>query len=168
MKPFASKKIVASVTGLAVLGGAGAAMAATHGSAAQSSNSSRSQALISDLAGRLHVTPTALIAAVKAAETDQIHAAVAAGRLTQAQGTAAEQRIAQSTGVSFGHGFARRGFGGGRGQIEVTAAQYLGISETTLRSDLKAGQSLATIATSTTGRSVSGLKAAIIADSPDS
>jgi hypothetical protein len=168
VKSLISKKLVAGVTGLAVLGGAGAAIAATQGSTTQSSNSSGSQALISDLAGRLNVTPTALVAAVKAAATDQINAAVAAGRLTQAQGTAAEHRIAQSTGVSFGRGFAgggfaRGGFSGGGGQIDATAAQYLGISETTLRSDLKAGHSLATIATSTTGKSVTGLKAAIIA-----
>jgi hypothetical protein len=167
MKPFVNKKLAAGVTGLAVLvGGAGAAMAATEGSTTQSSNPSGSQAFISDLAGRLNVTSTALVAAVKAAETDQINAAVAAGRLTQAQGTAAEQRIAQSTGVSFGGWLARGargGFSGARGEIEATAAQYLGISESTLRSDLKAGQSLASIATSTAGKSVAGLTSAIIA-----
>ena len=167
MKSFVSKKLVAGVTGLAVLGGAGAAIAANQGTA-QSSHTSGSQAFTSDLAGRLNVTSTALVAAVKAAESDQINAAVAAGRLTQAQATVAEQRIAQRTGISFGGGFADGRFARGvftarGGHIEAVAAQYLGISKATLRSDLKAGKSLATIATATTGRSVAGLKAAIIA-----
>jgi hypothetical protein len=169
VKSFVSKKLVMGVTGLAVLGGAGGAMAATQGSTTQSSKSSRSQAYVSDLASRLHVTPSALTAAVKAADSDQITAAVAAGRLTHTQATAAKQRIAQSTGVRFTGGafvsgrFVSGGLAGRGGRIEATAAQYLGITKTMLRSDQKAGKSLAAIATSTPGKSVAGLTAAITA-----
>jgi hypothetical protein len=62
-------------------------------------------------------------------------------------------------GGRFGHGELR---GAARG-IEAASAQYLGITETALRADLKAGQSLSAIATATTGKSVAGLQAAIIA-----
>jgi hypothetical protein len=158
-----SKKLVTGVTGLVVLGGAGGALAATQGSTTQSSSVARSQAYVNDLAGRLSVTPSTLIAAVKATDSDQLNAAVAAGRLTQAQATAAEQRIQSSTGVPFyGAAFASRGVRARLGHGEAVAAQYLGITETTLRSDQRAGKSLATIATATAGRSVAGLKAAIV------
>jgi hypothetical protein len=87
-------------------------------------------------------------------------AAVAAGRLTQAQATALKQRIQQSNGVPFfGHRFGGGGFGG-RGAV---AAQYLRISRATLRTDLQSGKSLAQIASSTSGKPVGGLKAAILA-----
>lgn len=167
MKSFLSKKLVIGVTGVALLGGAGAALAATQSSStpsSQSSRSSRSEAYISDLAKRLNVTPGTLTAAVKGADSDQINAALAAGRLTQAQATAAEQRVQLSSGVPFiGDAFGGGGARGRGGQREATAARYLGITETALRSDQQAGRSLATIATSTPGKSVAGLKAAIIA-----
>ncbi len=60
------------------------------------------------------------------------------------------------------------GFGGGRGaHIELgnpfaTAATYLGVSEPDLRTKLQAGQSLAQIAASTSGKSRDGLVKAII------
>lgn len=43
------------------------------------------------------------------------------------------------------------------------ATSYLGISDATLRSDLASGKSLAQIASSTPGKSVSGLEAALTA-----
>ena len=76
------------VTGLAVLGGTTGALAATS-----SSNSSSRQAYVSDLAKHLNVTPGALTAAVKEADSEQVEAALAAGRLTQAQANEAKQRI---------------------------------------------------------------------------
>jgi len=159
---FLSKKLVIGVTGVAMLGGASGALAATQGSSTTSSQNSRSQAYVSDLAQQLHVTPSALTAAVKVADSDQINAALAAGHMTQAQATAAKQRIQQSSGMPFGDA-GGRGLRGRAGHSETTAASYLGITETTLRSDQKAGQSLAVIATATPGKSVAGLEAAIIA-----
>lgn len=164
MQSFLNKKLVIAATAVAVLGGAGVAVAAT-----QSSSGSGEQAYINDLAGRLDVTPSALTAAIKAADNDQINAALAAKRLTQAEATALEQRIQQSSGAPFlgaelGRGLGRAGFRGGLlANGTAAAAQYLGISEAALRAELAAGQSLDAIANATADKSAVGLKAAIIA-----
>src|ERR1039458_3558764 len=130
VKSFLSKKLVIGVTGLVMLGGAAGAVAAT-----QSSTGSGSQAYINDLANRLNVTPSALTAAIKAADSDQIEAAAAAGRPPQADATALKQRIQQSAGVpNFGRRFGGGGFGrGGFGGSNAAAAQDLGPTETTRR-----------------------------------
>lgn len=52
--------------------------------------------------------------------------------------------------------------GGGNNDL-ATAASYLGISQDTLRSDLQSGKTLAQVAKTTSGKSVSGLIAAIVA-----
>lgn len=159
MKAFLSKRLVIGATGLVVLAGAAGAVAATQGSSGVGA-----QAYVNDLAGRLGVTPSALTAAIKASDSDQIDAAVAAGRLTQTQATALKARIQASTGVPFlGHRFGAGGFSGSLGGSAATAAQYLGISEATLHSDLQAGRSLSQIANATPDKSVAGLKAAIVA-----
>lgn len=159
MKAFLSKRLVIGATGLAVLAGAAGAVAAT-----QRSSGSEPQAYINDLAGRLGVTPSALTAAIRASDSDRIDAALAAGRLTQAQATALKARIQTRTGAPMlGRRLAGGGFTGRLGGGAATAAQYLGISETTLHADLQAGQSLAQIATATPGKSVAGLTAAIVA-----
>jgi len=162
MKAPLSKKFVIVATGLMMLGGAAGAVAATHSS---NSPSAKAQAYVNDLAGRLGVTPTALTAAVKAADSDQIDAALAAGRLTQAQASALNARIQASTGTPFlgrGPGLRAGGLGGAFGAVYSTAATYLGVSETTLRADLQAGQSLAALASATLDKSVDGLKTAIV------
>jgi hypothetical protein len=162
MRSILNRKLVIAATALVMLAGAAVAVAAT-----QSSSGSGEQAYINDLAGRLNVTPSALEAAIKAADSDQINAAVAAGRLTQTEANSLLQRIQQSTGVPFfgrglsGRGFGGRGFGGLRGAAAV-AAQYLGISESTLRTDLASGKSLAEIANNTTGKSATDLTTAIV------
>jgi len=161
---------VIGATTLVLLGGAAGAVAATQ------SSGTGLQAYINDLASRLNVTPSALESAIKAANSDQINAALAAGKLTQAQADALKARIQADPGIPFfgrgigGGGFGRHfggglgGFGGlGRGAVDSAAAQYLGISEATLRADLRAGQSLAQIAGSTSNKDVAGLKAAITA-----
>ena len=151
----ASRFTEVGATGLILLGGAGGvvAVASTQGSAG-----SGRQAYIDDVARHLNVTPGALTAAMKAAGDERIEAAVAAGRITQSQADALKQRIEQGGGVPFfGHRFGGGGLGG-----HGVAAQYLGISAATLRSDLQAGKSLAQIASSTPGKSVEGLKAAIV------
>jgi hypothetical protein len=160
---------------LCVLGGATAgAVAAT-----QSSAGTGEQAYLGDLAAQLKITPAALTTAIKAADSDQINAALAAGKLTSAEANTLQQRLAASTRAPlFGAGLGGRGFGGrglgghglgGRGfggggllGLDAIATNYLGIPAATLRSDLRAGQSLASIAdASTTGRSAGGLSTAI-------
>jgi hypothetical protein len=87
-----------------------------------------------------------------------------------AEANALTQRLAQSTNPPLRAGLGGRRFGGrglgGRGLLglDAVATNYLGISSATLRADLAAGQSLASIANaSTTGRSAAGLTSAITA-----
>jgi hypothetical protein len=160
MRRLLTKKLVVPIAVLFVLGGAAGAVAATQGS-----GNSGARAYIDDLAGRLHVTPSALTAAMTAALDDQIDAAVTAGRLTPAQGAALKQRVANGggrrfRGAGFGKGVRLRGLlrAGAR-----AAAGYLGISVAQLRADLAAGKTLSQIASSTPGRSTEGLRAALLA-----
>jgi phage I-like protein len=150
-----NRKLVIGATGLVLFAGAGGAVAAT-----QLSSNSGGQAYLDDVANHLNVSPSALSAAMKAATVDRIDAAVAAGRLTQAQADALKQHVQQGgTGVSFfGHRFEHNGFG-----THGAAAQYLGLTPATLRSELESGKSLAQIASTTPGKTVAGLQAAILA-----
>lgn len=99
----------------------------------------------------------------------------AVGAVAATQGSAGPGRqaylddVAKRLGVSSGALTAAMkaaavdlGFGGGRG-ARAGVARYLGISPAMLRSERQSGRSLAQIASSTPGRSVAGLKAAIIA-----
>ena len=167
MKSLLSKKLIIPIVALAALGGAAGAVAATQSSTAPDA---QAQAYINDLAGRLNVTPDALTAAMKAALDDQIDAAVTAGRLTQAQADALKLRVASGDGLRFlGIGHAGGGLGAALPRHGIVAAgldvaaQYLGISTTTLRTDLESGKSLAAIASSTAGKSTDGLKATLLA-----
>ena len=153
------KVIAGAVAGLAVAGG-GAAVAATHfGSPRQ-----ESQAVLNDAAKQLGVTPTALSAALKKALENRVDAAVAAGRLTKAQGDEIKQRIEAGEFPLFGApdlGFhhALGMFGGGFD----AAASYLGLTEDQLRAQLENGKSLVDVAKAK-GKSVDGLIDAIVAD----
>jgi hypothetical protein len=150
-----NRKLAIGATGLVLLGGAGGAVAVA---ASQSASDAGRQGYIDDLAKRLNVTPSALTAAIKGARLDRIQAAVASGRITQAQAVAIKQHIEAGGGL-LGHRFGRLAGGG----LHDIAAQYLGVSAATLRSERQAGKSLAQIAASTPGKSVEGLKAAILA-----
>jgi acetylglutamate kinase len=153
---------------------AGSALAATK----LESPGARSQAVISDAAGRLHVTPGALSSALKKALDDQVDAAVAAGRLTKAQGDALKARIDAGPVPlvgPLGYGFRGRPFGFGlrherpgmlapgmfgAGLHAVTS--YLGITPAQLRTALASGKSLAQIAKEQ-GKTADGLVAALLA-----
>jgi hypothetical protein len=84
-------KLVIGLAALVVAAFAGVAYAAT-----QSSVPNTRQAFLNDVAKRLHVTPEQLTAALQGATQDQLQAAVKAGRLTQAQANALEQRLKQN------------------------------------------------------------------------
>lgn len=164
------RKAAIAAVGLAVLAGAGGAVAATQNGS--TNRSSEEQAYLNDLAGKLGVTPSALSAAIKATDSDQIDAALAAGRLSTAQADALKARLQASSsplpGLGLGLGLGGHRFGGpaaagGFADGLSAAVGYLGISEQTLRSDLRSGQSLDTIAAGIAGKSADGLKAAIIA-----
>lgn len=104
------RKVVIGIVTLAVAAFAGGAYAATT----QTATPTR-QAFLNDLAQRLHVSPAQLESAIKGAAQDQVDAAVKAGRLTQAQANALEQRLARLglLGSLFGPGLLFGGPGGG-------------------------------------------------------
>ncbi len=160
------KRVVAgAVAGLAVAGG-GAAIAATQFGTPQQ----ESQAVVNDAAKQLGVQPSQLSAALKKALENRVDAAVAAGRLTSAQGAELKQRIESGDlpifggpgrdgdGPGFGFGHHDGHFGG----LDA-AAKYLGLSETELRSRLESGKSLAAVAKAE-DKSVSGLVDAMVSD----
>jgi hypothetical protein len=148
----------------------GAAYATTH-----DSPGAFRQALIADAAKRLGVTPAQLTSALQQAQIDQINKAVAAGKLTRAQGDAIIK------GIKSGHGFgpggppvggfrfhARGHFGpmqhgpnASAGGFLSGAAAYLGVSNTALFNDLRSGKTLADVAKSK-GKSVAGLEQAML------
>jgi predicted DNA-binding protein (UPF0251 family) len=104
-----------------------------------------------------------LVDALYNAEKKKLDDAVAAGRLTKAQGDELKQRIESGDVPLFGgpgHGFHERGalFGG----LDA-AASYLGLTEDQLRAQFQNGKSLADVAKAQ-GKSVDGLIQAIVGD----
>jgi hypothetical protein len=160
------RKLVIAIALLALAAFAGGAYASTQ------ETTDPQQAFLNDVAKRLNVTPAALKAAIKGAYEDQINAALASGKITQAQAKALKQRLAHSGGLAplFGPSplgpSPSRFFGRPGGLVIVpelsAAASYLGLTEAQLLSDLKSGQSLAKIAASR-HKSVSGLESVITA-----
>jgi hypothetical protein len=151
------KLIAGAVAGLAVAGG-GAAFAATQLGSPQQEN----QAVLNDAAKQLGVKPSALSAALKKALENRVDAAVAAGRLTKAQGDELKQRIESGEvplfggpGRAFHHDHA-----GAFGSLDA-AAGYLGLTEAQLRTQLDSGKSLAAVAKAQ-GKSVDGLVQALV------
>jgi AraC-like DNA-binding protein len=153
--------------GAAVL--AAAAFAGGAYAAAQQSRADSRQAFLNDVAKRLNVSPERLKSALKGAFEDQLQAAVAAGKITQAQANAIKQHV-QRKGVP-PLGLLHPGLfesprhlllPGPHGKL-AAAAKYLGLSEQQLFRQLGSGKSLAQIA-SARGKSVSGLKDAMAAE----
>jgi hypothetical protein len=156
-------KIVAVIAALVVVVGAGAAVGATGAR----SPKQESEAIVNDAAEQLGVEPSELTAALKTALKGRVDAAVAAGRLTEAQGQAIKERIEAGDVPLFG-------FGPGPGHHQVhglhggldAAADYLGMTQAQLRTALKDGKTFAEVAKSK-GRSVDGLVAAMVADAKE-
>ncbi len=160
---------------LAVVVGGGAAIAAGKGA------SSSPSAFLDSVAQHLGISSKKLNDAVKAAEIDQVDAALKDGRITRAQADELKARITSGEsrplgpglfgpgllhpGLHPGFGFRDHmdGFGFhvfGPGKLSA-AADYLGLTTAQLREKLAAGQSLAAIAKAQ-GKSVDGLKNAIL------
>lgn len=83
---------------------------------------------------------------------------IAGDRETQILATAKTQIAAQVART----GLAGRGLGGDRGGLMNAAAQYLGLTDAQLQTQLQAGTSLAAVATAQ-GKTAAGLKAALVA-----
>ena len=158
------RKVVAGTVVALAVGGTGGAIAATQ---LRSSPSEESKAVVSDAAKQLGVQPDQLSSALKKALENQVDAAVAAGRITKAQGDALKQRIESNDfplfgpmalGFGFEHGFGHHGFPG----LDA-AASYLGLTDTQLDLKLDSGKTLAQVAKDQ-DKSVDGLIAAMKAD----
>jgi hypothetical protein len=153
MTKLKPKVIAGAVAGLAVAGGGAAVAADQLGSPKQ-----ENQAVLNDAAQQLGVEPSALSAALKKALENRVDDAVAAGRLTKAQGDELKQRIESGDAPLFaGPGFHHHGpFGG----LDA-AATYLGLTDAQLRTQLESGKSLADVAKAQ-NKSVDGLVQAIV------
>jgi uncharacterized coiled-coil protein SlyX len=148
------------IVGIAVVLAAAAGEAAAIAASGSDSPSAESQAIIDDAAGQLGISPDKLSAALKKALSDRIDAAVAAGRITKAEGDALKQRLQSGDFPIFGglhRGFDHFGFFGDFS----AAASFLGLTEDQLRTQLESGKSLAQVAEAQ-GKSVSGLVDAIV------
>lgn len=153
--------VVATVAALAAIAGGGAALAASGTGTPEE----ESKAVIDAAADELGVTPARLSDALKTALEGRVDAAVAAGRLTEAQGEELKARI--ETGevplVGLGHG---PGHGHGLfvhlGGLEA-AAEYLGTTTADLRTALEGGKTLAQLAEDA-GKTVDGLIQALTDD----
>jgi AraC-like DNA-binding protein len=158
------KIVVAAVVVLAVTG-AGAAVAATR-----DSPEAESQAVLNDVANELGVQPSEVTAALKKALSNRVDEAVEDGRLTQAEGNAIKARINSGNFPLFGLPKQHFGFGPGFGfrhhgpMHELSeVAEYLGITQDQLRTQLNQGKTLAQIARDR-DKSVDGLVDVIVKD----
>jgi hypothetical protein len=154
----AKRKLATGAAAAALVAGGGAAVAASR----HSSPREDSQAIINDAAKQLGIEPSELSDALKQALKNRVDAAVTAGRLSKSEGDALKERIDS--------GRLPLVFPGPRGDGEYrhhhgpdldAAAEYLGLTEDELRSELRSGKSLAQIAKAH-GRTVEGLVAALV------
>jgi AraC-like DNA-binding protein len=175
------QKFAGSAAALALLAGAGGALAAGSG------GSGDRQTFLNDVAKRLKVSPGELRAAFSGALGDKLAADVKAGRITQAQADRIKKEAQEHGGLPllpppgpggpgrpggppgpggpppFGgppHGPPHGGPHGPIGAGLAAAAKYLGLTDAELRTRLEAGKSLADVA-GEQKKSVDGLKSAI-------
>ena len=124
----------------------------------------RHDAYIASVAKHAGVSADTLKAAMKAAAIEQVDAALAAGEITKAQADAAKQRIESGAFGPFGGFGGHMGMGPGMGHdggFLTAAADYLGLTQVELRTQLAAGKSLADVAKAES-KSVDGLTQAIV------
>lgn len=151
-------KLVAGVAAALAVAGGGAAIAATKLASPQE----ESQAVIDDAAQQLGVQPSKLSDALKKALGNRVDAAVAAGRITKAEGERMKQRIEADDFPLFG--FPHRG-GPGFARIGPlhAAARFLGLTDAELRTQVESGKTLAQVAKDK-GKSVDDLVQALLDD----
>ena len=153
----AKRKLLAgAVVALAVVGG-GVAFGATQ----FGSPKKESQAVVADAAKQLGIEPAKLSAALKKALENRVDAAVAAGRLTRAEGDALKARIESGEAPLFPLGGHHRDGFRHHGPNLDAAATYLGLTEQQLRTELEGGETLAQVAKAH-GRTVEGLVQAVV------
>lgn len=160
MRSRSKVRIAAALAGaLALLAVAGVAVAASG----VFDPKAERESFLDDVATNLGVERSKLDAAVEKAAIARVDAALAAGRITQAQADEMKKRI-EAGEVPF---FGGRGLGGHHGHHGMhslaAAAAYLGLTEAELRTQLESGKSLADVAKAE-DKSVDGLEKALIAD----
>lgn len=156
---------------LKLAGGTAVLVAAIGGGAALAADKlspkAESDAIVADVAKELGVSSAKLEAALKQALENRVDAAVASGRLTEAQATELKQRIAAGDVplVGLGHGGHHRGpHGDFHRAVDLgVAATYLAVTEDSLRTSLRNGSTLAEVAEAN-GKTAAGLAAALLAD----
>jgi uncharacterized coiled-coil protein SlyX len=104
-----------------------------------------------------------LVTALVTHETAELDAAVAAGKLTSAQEQTLLANVQQRFTDFVNATKPDHGPGKGAGDELDAAATYLGLTSAQLRSDLQSGQTLAQVASATSGKSTVGLIAALVA-----
>src|SRR6266700_3745238 len=152
-----NRKVSLAIAALLTVAGGGVAIAASG----SGSPSEENQAVLDDAAKQLGISPGKLSDTLKKALSDRVDAAVAAGRLTKAEGDALKQRIASSDFPLFGglhRGFGHLAFGG----LDA-AAGYIGITKEQPRTELEGGKSLAQVAAAH-GKSADGLVNALVGE----
>ena len=144
------------VAALVAAAGGGVAIAASDSSPAQ-----ENKTILDSVAKQLGISSSRLSDALKQALAERVDAAVAAGRLSNEEGNALKERIRSGRvpffGGAHGRGFDHVGF---IGKLDA-AADYLGLTEAQLRTQLESGKSLAQIARAQ-GKSVDGLVDALV------
>jgi hypothetical protein len=107
-------------------------------------------------------TVAGLEAAIVADVQAHLDRAVSNGRLSPAQETALLARLKARVDALVNHAFPAKAGARLRPQLGAAVSTYLGVTPAKLRTELRAGKSLAQIATEH-GKTVAGLKAAILA-----
>ena len=152
------KHLIAGAATVAALAGGTAAVAATGDEKAAE------QTVLADAAKRLGVNADDLRSALANAEDAQLDAEVKAGRLTQAQADEIKQhRQSEGTVLDFGrggHGHDGHGGPGGGRFLLTDAAKAIGISESSLLTQLRGGKTLTAIAKAH-GKTLGDVKAAV-------
>jgi uncharacterized protein YidB (DUF937 family) len=152
-----NRKLIFGAAALLAAAGGGVAVAASESSPAE-----ENQAVINDAAKQLGVSPTKLSDALKKALSDRVDAAVAAGRITKAEGDALKQRLSSGDYPLFFDPHRGLDHGVPFGGLDA-AATYLGLTEAQLHSELAGGKTLAQVAQAH-GKTVDGLVDALVAD----
>jgi len=152
------KHLIAGAATVAALAGGTAAVAAT------TDQKAAEQTVLADAAKRLGVNADDLRGALSDAENAQLEAEVKAGNLTQAQADAIKQhRADEGTVLELGHGGpGDHGPGGPHGGrfLLADAAKAIGISESSLATQLRKGKTLAAVAKAH-GKTLADVKAAV-------
>ncbi len=151
---FDRNALAALVGGVAVLTGGGTALAAQG----DGDRAARCEARLAKIAERRGISVEQLEANVAARLTARVDAALAAGKISAERAARLKERIAQGVlckGTVVKVKLARKG-------TVRAAAEYLGLSPQQLRAQLP-GTSLAALAQKQQGKSVDGLKAAMLA-----